>query len=64
MVYYTPILQLDTLRLEEWRGVVTHSGPHSCVPKEKVHPRPELSALQTPMASPRDRHRIGSQVIV
>lgn len=40
MAYYTPILQLDTLRLEAWRGVVTHSGPHSWVPK-KLHPSTE-----------------------
>lgn len=37
MADYTPILKLDTLRLEAWRGVVTYSGPHSWVPKEKSH---------------------------
>lgn len=41
MAHYTLILQLNTLRLEAWRGVVTHSGPHSWVPKEKLHPSTE-----------------------
>jgi hypothetical protein len=37
VAYYTPILQLDTLRLETWRGAVTHLGPRSWVPKKKLH---------------------------
>lgn len=41
MAYYTPTLQLDTLRLEAWRGAATYSGPHSWVPKEKLHPSTE-----------------------
>lgn len=44
---YSPILQLDMLRLEDWE--VTHSEPYSWVPMEKLHPSTEdgCSALQT-----------------